>query len=120
MPPAKAKQLGTLLKRHRETQGLSLEAVASEAGMPRSTLLRLERGEFAVPDPDKLQRLAEALGIEPEELFARYPAPDGLPDPAPYLRAKFGMSKEAIAEAEALFEKHAGKSSGGRRGKPTR
>ena len=52
---------------------------------------------------NKLERLAEALGIDPEELFADYPAPDKLPDMAPYLRAKFGMSDEAVAEAERLF-----------------
>jgi len=103
MSPGTPKQLGAFLKKARN--GRSLEDVASAAGVPRSTLLRLERGEFAVPDPDKLQRLAEALGVDPEELFARYPAAEELPDVAPYLRAKFGMSAEAIEEAETLFAK---------------
>ena len=103
MPPKKAKQLGTFLRRNREAKGLSLGAIASEARVERSTLLRLERGDFAVPDPDKLHRIAAALEVDAEELFARYPSPEALPDFAPYLRAKYGMSDQAIAEAEEFF-----------------
>lgn len=116
-------RLASYIRRHREAAGLSIRGLARASGMQPSTVLRLERGEVETPDPDKLERLAGVLEIDPEELFARYPAPEGLPEMTPYLRAKFGMSKEAVAEAEAFFaeldKRHGkkGKTKGGRRGK---
>jgi transcriptional regulator with XRE-family HTH domain len=103
MSPSKSTtKLGRAISRHRKAAGLSQAALANKIGVPASTVFRLEKGEFGMPDPDKLTRLAEALGIEAEELYALAPYPD-LPDMAPYLRAKYGMSDEAVAEAEAFF-----------------
>lgn len=119
-----AAKLAKTIQRRREAAGLSLGALARKIGVPPSTVMRLERGEVEAPDPDKLERLAAALEIDPEELFALYPAPERLPDFAPYLRAKFGMSAEAVKEAEQFFgeleAKPKKKSSGGRRGKRPR
>jgi transcriptional regulator with XRE-family HTH domain len=103
MSPRDAASLAKSIRRHREAAGLSINALAREARLPPSTVLRLEAGEIEAPDPDKLQRLAAALAIDPEEFFAHYPAPEKLPDFAPYLRAKYGMSAEAVAEAEQFF-----------------
>jgi len=120
MSPNDTSKLGAAIRHHRQAAGLSQLALANQIGVPASTVLRLERGEFNRPDPEKLARLAEALEIEAEELYALAPYPD-LPEMAPYLRAKYGMSEEAVAEAEEFFadleqrEKH-----GGRRGKPRR
>ncbi len=117
MSPKDTTKLGAAIRRHRKAAGLSQLALAKEIGVPASTIFRLEKGEFGRPDPDKLARLAEALDIEAEELYALTPYP-ALPDMAPYLRAKHGFSEEAVAEAEAFFAdlKQRDKQ-GGRRGK---
>lgn len=129
MSPRDVASLAKSIRRHREAAGLSISGLAREAGLEPSTVLRLEAGEFEAPDPNKLQRLAAALGIDPEEFFAHYPAPERLPEIAPYLRAKYGMSSEAVAEAERLFaelearhqpKKKQQRSTGGRRGKRAR
>jgi DNA-binding XRE family transcriptional regulator len=117
MSPKDTTKLGKAIKRHREAAGLSQYALAQQIGAPPSTILRLERGEFGMPDPDKLARIAEALGIEAEELYALGPYPD-LPEMAPYLRTKYGMSDEAVAEAEEFFSslaKRERRKKGGRR-----
>jgi transcriptional regulator with XRE-family HTH domain len=103
MSPSKSTtKLGNAIGRHRKAAGLSQLALANKIGVPASTVFRLEKGEFGMPDPEKLARLAEALGIEAEELYALAPYPQ-LPEMAPYLRAKYGMSEEAVAEAEEFF-----------------
>jgi transcriptional regulator with XRE-family HTH domain len=101
--PKDPASLAETIRRHRERAGLSQQALAKRIGVPASTVHRLERAEVEAPDPDKLERLAAVLEIDPEELFAKYPAPEKLPDMAPYLRAKYAMSKEAVVEAEQFF-----------------
>ena len=105
MTPKTPASLAKAIARHRKRAGLSQQGLATKIGVPASTIFRLERAEVEAPDPDKLERIAAALEIDPEELFARYPAPEKLPDMAPYLRAKYGMSAEAVAEAEQFFSK---------------
>jgi len=118
--PKDTSKLGATIRRHREKAGLSQLALAKQIGVPASTIFRLEKGEFGRPDPEKLARLAEVLGIEAEELYALAPYPE-LPEMAPYLRAKYGMSAEAIAEAEEFFaELEQRDKQGGRRGKSRR
>lgn len=122
MSPKDSTSLAETIRRHREAAGLSQLALARMIGVPASTVFRMERAEVEAPDPDKLQRLAAALEIDPEELFSQYPAPERLPEFAPYLRAKYGMSAEAVAEAEQFFAGLAEreKPKGGRRGKRAR
>ena len=109
MSPKDPANLAETIRRHRERAGLSQQALAKKIRVPASTVFRLERAEMQAPDPDKLERLAEALEIDPEELFAKYPAPEKLPNVTPYLRAKYGMSAEAVTEAEQFFSELAGK-----------
>lgn len=117
--PKNTSKLAAAIRRHRKAAGLSQLALANKIGVPASTIFRLEKGEFGRPDPDKLARLAEALGIEAEELYVLTPYPQ-LPEMGPYLRTKHGMSAEAIAEAEAFFEELKKRDAGGRRGKRPR
>jgi len=109
MSPRDVADLGTFIAQARKTAGLSQEGLAEKAGVSGSTILRLERGEFGRPDPDKLQRIARALDIDAEDLFAlaRYVAPGALPAFGPYLRAKFGseLPPKARKELEAYFER---------------
>src|SRR5579884_2465087 len=58
--------LGALLRRYRETAGLSQEALAERAGISSRGLLYLERGRHR-PYPATLRRLADALALTPQE-----------------------------------------------------
>lgn len=104
--PSNLKALGKLIARERERQGLSLETLANAAGGNRSTIMRLERGAFAQPDPKKLQGIAQALGLDAADLFALagYTPFKGLPAFGPYLEAKFGDELSASARKE--LERH--------------
>jgi Helix-turn-helix. len=119
--PSNLKALGKLIARERARQGLSLETLGNAAGATRSAIMRLERGEFGRPDPEKLQRIARALDLDVEDLFALagYVPSDGLPNFGPYLEAKWSdeLSASARKELERHFERLRKKRGrGGRRG----
>ena len=98
-------QLGRLLQRHRHAAGLSLDQLANATNIDKSTIHRIEQGQIDAPGPQKLQRLATALGTEVEDYFALagYFTPHGLPGLAPYLRAKYDVSPELASEIEDYF-----------------
>lgn len=89
--PEQAIRLGAFLRERREALGLSSREIARRTGINDATLSRLERGEFAAPRPDKLSKVAEALGIPLADVFALadYVVPEDLPTPSPYFRARY-------------------------------
>ena len=100
MEPDRAAALGRVLRTRREELGLSTRKLSAHAGVNDVTIVRIERGEFAAPRPDKLSRLADALNLRLADIFAMadYVAPSELPTLAPYLRAKYpGLPDEAVA-----------------------
>ena len=59
---------GQKIKQIRLEKGLSQEKVAKDMGYPNNTYVSdVERGRF-IPQPDKLEKLASALGITYEEI----------------------------------------------------
>jgi len=62
------KRVGTRLRRARKAKGLSQEALALAAGMDRSYVSGLERGEFNV-SLLALARLARVTGVRLAELI---------------------------------------------------
>ncbi len=115
------KALGKLIARERARQGLSLETLGNAAGGTRTTIMRLERGEFGRPDPEKLQRIARALGLNVADLFALagYMPSDALPNLDSYLRTMFGndLSARDRKDIERYVEqKRSKRREGGRRG----
>lgn len=115
------KALGKLIARERARQGLSLETLGNAAGGTRTTIMRLERGEFGRPDPEKLQRIARALGLNVADLFALagYMPSDALPSLDSYLRTMFGgdLSAKDRKDIERYVEqKRSKRREGGRRG----
>jgi transcriptional regulator with XRE-family HTH domain len=94
-------KLGEYIKAQREGLGVSQRRV----GIHHSYLARLEAGDYAQPAPAILHRIAEALDLEPEDLFALagHTVPRELPSFAPYLRAKYDISDQAAQELADYF-----------------
>jgi transcriptional regulator with XRE-family HTH domain len=104
--PRNLQQLGALLKGERERAGLTVRQLADAAGLVPSTVSRLETGFIATPKPDHLQKLARALGIDVEELYAAagYLTDGALPELKPYLRAKYGLTDEQASQIEGYMQ----------------
>lgn len=74
--------------------------------MNDATIIRIERGDFGAPAPDKLSRIAEALELPLADVFALadYVVPTDLPSFQPYLRSRYrGMPDEAIDDLDKAF-----------------
>lgn len=63
------RRLGTVVRRLRADRGYSQEDFADHVGVHRTTMGRLERGDFNVT-LETLQRLARGLDVLPSELLA--------------------------------------------------
>jgi len=94
--------LGEYLRVARERAGFGTRHLATISGVERSAIVRLEADEMAKPVPDYLVRLADALELNAADLFllAGLPIPQELPSLAPYLRTKYQLPPDAVAEAE--------------------
>ena len=106
MSQAKRRQFATFIAARRKERELSMAQLAEAVGVTKSNIHYWESGE-GLPKASVLEPLAQALGSSYEDLFALagYAHPEGLPEFAPYLRAKYGAwPEEALAEAEAFFD----------------
>ncbi|HXC76968.1 MAG TPA: helix-turn-helix transcriptional regulator [Candidatus Acidoferrum sp.] len=94
------------LRRERERSGLSVRQLADKAGLVGSTVSRLESGLIASPRPDHLQRIARALQIDVEELYADagYAISGELPELATYLRRKFQLTPDEANRVEGYVQ----------------
>jgi transcriptional regulator with XRE-family HTH domain len=104
--PKQAKELGRLLRERRQELGLSTIQLAKQVGTTDGTITRIEQGLFTAPAPDKLSRIAEALGLSLADVFglAEYAVPSDLPSFRPYLRAKYrSLPSEAVEQLERSF-----------------
>jgi transcriptional regulator with XRE-family HTH domain len=120
MSKSELKALGTLIYRERVKRKLTQRDLAGKAGVGLSTIFHLEQGDFKRPDPEKLQRIARALDLDAEDLFAfaGYTPSDGLPNFGPYLRTKFKgeLSAKDRKDVERYFEQMRAKRRKGGRG----
>lgn len=104
MKPSNAKQtLGQVLDAARQHAGYSLRQLETITGIHRSSIDRLLKDEVDEPTPDNLIWLADALELNAADLFvlAGLPIPTELPSLEPYLRTKYDLPPEALAEAQA-------------------
>lgn len=101
-------QLGAFVHAARERKGLSTRKLAEAIGTTHSYIHKLEAGWFQSISPENINRLAAALELDRQDLFALagYTVPEGLPSFTGYLRSKYGedMSEEAIAELASFFD----------------
>jgi transcriptional regulator with XRE-family HTH domain len=90
--------LAEYLKEARERAGISQRQLANRVGIHHSYLARLESGEHDSPSAELLQNIADILEIGSTDLlgFIGVKPPQGLPELAPYLRAKYQMDDAAI------------------------
>jgi len=98
--------LGMYVRRLREERGLSNRKLAAMADVDSTWLSRLEHGVYHSPDPHLLAQVAEALNVTTADMLtvAGYPATDELPTLRPYLRAKYALPDEAVAELQTYFD----------------
>jgi len=100
--------LGRTIRHARRAQNLTAYEVARRTGIVhRATVQRIEAGEITRPRPETLQRLAEVLELDLDDLLALagYVRATELPDFEPYLRAKHAdLPDEAIAQLVGHFE----------------
>lgn len=107
MPPSKAKQLGKLIRQARYAKGLTTRAVAEAIGINHSTISYLEKGDVDNPTIKTLKGLAGVLEIPLEDLYALagYARTEVLPSLPIYLRSKYNLSADDVAELEEHFER---------------
>jgi transcriptional regulator with XRE-family HTH domain len=98
--------LGEHIKHLRSAQGLGLREAARRAQVDPTWLSRLEQGIYGSPDPRAIGKVARALEVDVEELYvvAGLSTGRGLPSFTPYLRAKYDLPPDAVAQLEAHFE----------------
>ena len=103
--PTSNPRLGALIRSSRLRAGLSLRELADRCGVHYSAINKMELGQVASPDPGKLRAIALALEIDPQDLYAlaNYSVSEGLPTFAPYLRSKYQLPDQAIADLEHYF-----------------
>lgn len=107
-----SKNLGEAVAQLRSERGMSLRALAAAADVDATWLMRLERGQYHSPDGRLLRQLAGALEVPPADLMiaAGFEDTAALPGLGIYLRTKYEMPNEAVAQLEAHFrlldEKH--------------
>ena len=67
--PIDLTELGSRLRRIRESRSYTQEEIAELLGIPRSSVVQIESGNRSV-DSLELMNLSEELGLEPKDLFA--------------------------------------------------
>ena len=61
--------IGKKIKKLRQRNGLTQEKLAIEAGIPYTTLTKIESGVIKKPAVQTVVKIAKALGIRVEDLF---------------------------------------------------
>ena len=69
MTPQQARRFGRYLRLARVQLGISARELARRAGVADSTIVRIEQGAFAEPDPMTLESIAGALGLDRVEMY---------------------------------------------------
>lgn len=105
-------ELGNYLKRKRESESLSLRAVAKQTQVSASTLSRIENGT-GIPDTPTLARLAKWLSVpferivganNPVDMPIVYYPQESVPDiVAAHLRADPNLSPDMARALEEVF-----------------
>ena len=98
-------QLGAYVKDGRESRGVTHKEAAALSGLDYTYWRKLEAGRYALPSPKALEAIARVIDCPVDDLYALagYEPSGGLPTFKPYLRAKYHLPPEAIAQLEGYF-----------------
>jgi transcriptional regulator with XRE-family HTH domain len=90
MSPNKVNELGKYIYERRRALKISLRELEAATGIGRGPLSELEKGQRGA-SPEKLQRIAEALSLDYEDLYAvsGISRPEKLPEIDAYLRTRY-------------------------------
>ncbi|MFS0556708.1 helix-turn-helix domain-containing protein [Brevibacillus sp. 179-C9.3 HS] len=72
--------LGELINKHREQAGLTQSELARNAGLSKTAISMIERGEIKLPEFMTIKKIADVLGIEKAELIEHYVEFEKRPD----------------------------------------
>lgn len=61
----RGENFANLIRNGRQAAGISQDALAEQAGLNRSTVIRWESGDASRPDPDQVRRVCQILHIDP-------------------------------------------------------
>ena len=64
------KSFGALVRRQREAKEIGLREMAKKIGVSPTYLSKVERDEFPPPVEEKVRKIAEIIGHDPDELLA--------------------------------------------------
>lgn len=108
MTLVQARDLGRMIRTARKRKGLSKRELAWQISVDPSWLVRVERGEYMNPAPDRLARIAELLEIDPERMdrLTGMTMGETLPGMRTYFRAKYDdLTPEQIERIERYVER---------------
>ena len=63
---------GGAVKKRRIEKHMTIKQVAAEVGISVDTLMRIEKNEYTLYKPDKLNKLCEILDLQPEKICSPY------------------------------------------------
>jgi transcriptional regulator with XRE-family HTH domain len=113
-------QLGEYIRERRAVLNMSMRQLEEATGIPRSGLSEIENGLRMAPSPEKLQRIAEALRVDYEDLYAvsGISRPEKLPELDAYLRTRYRdeLTPSDRRSLERYFDELRSKKRGGSRG----
>src|SRR5215470_10766062 len=64
------RSFGALVRQEREAKEIGLREMAKKIGVSPTYLSKIERGDFDPPAEDKVKKIAEIVGRDPDELLA--------------------------------------------------
>ena len=105
-PDKKNQSLGEYVRMRRESRNLDYYQAAERSGLNHTFWRKLEDGQYQAPSPRSLLAIARTLRVPIEDLYALagYDVPARLPSFRPYLRARYDLPPEAVADLERYFE----------------
>lgn len=99
-------KLSDFIRTRRQSLGWNYQDCARHSGLHHSYWNKLENGHYRQPTQKYLRIIAKTLNVPVEDLFllAGYELAAPLPSFTPYLRAKYSLPPEAVADLERYFE----------------
>jgi transcriptional regulator with XRE-family HTH domain len=98
--------LGEFVRAGRDAKRLSLAHAARLSGLDYKYWSKVESGGLQQPNPRYLTQIARTIDVSVDDLFGLvgYGVPERLPSFSPYLRTKYDLPPEAVADLERYFD----------------